>query len=254
LHYAVLGGNARVVEILTGQGADAKAENNEGVAPLLNALGLGHVRMAKVLIAAGARRVDVKAYHRKSYGTMIHETVPLLHEALNADSWIGRYARSGGSDSNEGPIRREWIELLFANGADPNERDGGGDTALHSAILLGDDESVRLFIAHGADVNARNKSNVTPLHCAAKDNRAELASLLLVKGADVNARDNGGETPLHTAALRGHREVIEVLLAHGADVNAKNARGRTPADEAARRGHKDIVSLLTTKATYLHEQ
>lgn len=245
LHYAVPWGNPEVIEVLIAQGADVNAADSEGVAPLLGALLRGHLRTARVLIAAGATKVDVKDHSGKTRADEWYSHAPLLHEALSRSPWMWRGAEPAALD--EGAFRREWIELLLSNGADPNEKDDHGNTPLHSAILLGDDESARLFIARGTDVNARNKSNIAALHHAAKDNRAELASVLLAKGADVNARDNGGDTPLHTAALHGQKDVIKVLLAHRVDVNAKNSRGRTPADEASRRGHKDIVRLLTAK-------
>jgi ankyrin repeat protein len=247
LHHAAISGNTDVVEFLTAKGADVNAQNTEGATPLVGALLRGHVRTAKVLIAAGAKTVDVEEHFAKMprHGSEVH--VLLLHEALTGIPRM--WGDVEAADSDEGGVRREWIKLLLANGADPNERDEKGNTPLHVAILVGNDEAADLLLAHGADINARNESSITALHYAVSGGRMEAVIELLTKGADVNARDNHGDTPLHNAALRGYKEVVSVLLAHGANIDVKNSRGRTPADEAARRGHKDIVQLLSAKAT-----
>jgi ankyrin repeat protein len=247
LHYAVVQGDAGPVQFLITRGADVNARADDGAIPLADALLAGHVQIAKMLIVAGSARVDIKDRLAKMPVEQRYGRTPLLHGAMWSMPWLRRGA--GDANRDEEGFRREWIELLLVNGADPNERDDMGDPLLFSAILAGDEELARICLAHGTDVNARNKRNDTALHYAAKDNLARLASLLLEKGVDMNARDNGGETPLHTAALRGHREVIEVLLAHGADVSLKNNRGRMPADEANRHGHKDIVQMLTPITT-----
>ncbi len=248
LHGAAVSGDPNLVRMLLAQGVQLEMRDEEGRTPLLEAVLWGSVATAKALIAAGARKVDVKENPLKMPRRTTDGQVPPLHMALSVEPWMGRYAPSGRSDSNRGPIRKEWIELLLANGADLNERDDKGDTPLHSAILRGDEELARLFIAHGVDVNAKNNSSLTALHHAASGGRAGIVPLLLTKGAEVNASDNRGDTPLHNAALRGYGEVVKVLLAHGANVTVKNSRNRTPLDEAVRRGHKEIVQLLTAKA------
>jgi ankyrin repeat protein len=252
LHHAATSGNAGVVEFLIAKGADGNAQNTEGATPLVGALLRGHVRTAKALIAAGAETVEVEEHFAKMPRHGSEVRVPLLHEALKGIPRM--WGDVEAADSDEGGLRREWIKLLLANGADPDERDEKGNTPLHAAILLGNEEAAGLFIAHGADVNARNESRIAALHYAANGGQMGIVTELLAKGADVNARDNHGDTPLHNAALRGYREVVEVLVAHGADANAKNSRGRTPLDEATRRRHNDLVQLLTAKAAVVGRQ
>jgi ankyrin repeat protein len=249
LHWAVESVSSGVVAHLIARGAYVEARDNGGATPLVRALLGGQVKTAKALIAGGAKTVDVKEHPITTYWDGTQAKAVFLHKVLDVRpwTWLGRYS-SEVTDPNGGAARREWIELLLANGADPNERDDKGNTPLHAAVLAGNEELARLFVAHGTDVDARNASNLTALHYAARDGRAELAALLLAQGADVDARDNDGDTPLHNAALRGRRQVVEVLVAHGADLSVKNSRNRTPADEAARRGHKEIVPLLTASA------
>ena len=94
-------------------------------------------------------------------------------------------------------------ELLIANGADVNVKDGGGDTPLHYAALFR-----RKEIAKDADVNAKGVAGQTPLYHA---ETKEIIELLIAKGADVNAKEQDGYTPLHLER-RVHKEIVELLI------------------------------------------
>ncbi len=249
LHYAVARTGVQVVRLLIAAGADVNARNNDGAAPLVIALRNGRVTMAKTLIAAGAENVVMKIHFPKIHAEweMQWRGSLLLHGAAR----IGRNAwteeRFDVNEPNQPNWPREWMELLLANGADPNERDRKGDTPLHAGILERNEEAARLLVAHGVDVKARNLAGSTALHYAASEGLTGVISLLLTKGVDVNAQDNDGDTPLHGAALHGHKKIVELLLAHGADVNVRNNQGQMPLDRAVRRGHEDVIELLTAK-------
>jgi ankyrin repeat protein len=219
LHYAAWGGSVRTIELLIAKGALVDAKDKEGSTALLDALRSHNGVAAKTLMAAGAQKVTFRGWWEQK----------ALHEAWQYHS---------------GP---ELLEALLANGADPDEREGG-DTLLHLLARQGQEEMAKVLLAGGASVDARSPRGATPLHYAAAVGHVGFVTLLLASGADVNARENDGDTPLHSAALRGNREMVELLLAHGADASVKNSRGRTPRDEAVRRGHADLVPLLTNAA------
>lgn len=89
--------------------------------------------------------------------------------------------------------RPESLELLLRFGANVNQRDGEGRTALH--ILIGQwnkNENVRwsyfdLLISHPAiDVNAQDNNEVTPLELAVQKNLQPVVKKLLQAGAVVN--------------------------------------------------------------------
>ncbi len=67
---------------------------------------------------------------------------------------------------------------------------------------------VKLLVANGADVNQRNYRGVTALMTAAHDGTTSVVSYLLEKGADAQARDKEGNTALMYAE---NPEIIEVL-------------------------------------------
>jgi ankyrin repeat protein len=110
----------------------------------------------------------------------------------------------------------EIAALLIEQGADADETDHFGNTALHLALAYPD--LMKLLLESGANVNAKNAMGNTPLHLAVKDRRA--VEILLAAGADVNARNGLDKTPLHYAMRQGTSpyalSIVEVLIRAGA--------------------------------------
>lgn len=95
----------------------------------------------------------------------------------------------------------------------------GGDTALMFAARVGDLESAKLLVAAGANVNDADAWGVSALTLAAHSDFRDLAEFLLDKGADPNAAP-AGFTALHEAIMRRDERLVAALLDHGADPNA----------------------------------
>ena len=68
--------------------------------------------------------------------------------------------------ADEERVSLEAARSILALGADVNEADMQGDTALHDAVRKGFETVVELLVAHGADLNATNERSVTPLTLA----------------------------------------------------------------------------------------
>ena len=83
---------------------------------------------------------------------------------------------------------------------------------VHVAARGGDIETVAALLAHGADVNEYDSLGGTALHDAAWSGEAKIVELLIEHHADVNARHKeAGSTPLHYAVLMDRRAVVEIL-------------------------------------------
>jgi len=108
---------------------------------------------------------------------------------------------------------------------DLDVRDDKGCTALHVAVLAGNEEVSQLLIEHSIDLDIQDFNHRTPLHMVAYMGLGKAARMLLERGeplkARLNARDKDRRTPLHIASQRGHSGIARLLLKFGADVDAQ---------------------------------
>lgn len=123
------------------------------------------------------------------------------------------------------------VALLIEHGANVNEKNDSGGTALMSAAACNAVDIAELLIDNGADMDIR-EHQYTALEMAAYRG-PDVAILMVRRGANVNAQDPYTKTsPLHTAASCGYRELVEELLRHGANPNVKDQWGSTPLERA----------------------
>ncbi len=142
---------------------------------------------------------------------------------------------------------RDAVLALIEQGADVNQAQGDGMTALHWASEHGDAELVEMLLEAGADVRARTRLGAyEPLHLASRKGAAHTVGLLLEAGSDPNApTETGAVTPLHFAAASGNMESVASLLDHGAEVNVHETTwDQTPLIFAAARDNAAIIDLL----------
>ena len=118
------------------------------------------------------------------------------------------------------------IKELIDMGADVNQKNETGKTALMMASIKGYKEVVEFLIQKEADVNQKDDYGWTALMWTSRKGRNEIVKLLIQKGADVNQKDYYGWTALMEASKRGHKEVVELLIQKGADVNQKDNNGQ----------------------------
>ena len=107
-----------------------------------------------------------------------------------------------------------------------------GRTALHHAVLYGEQQLTKRLLEQGADVNAeivyptyihrclfeRRKGNkipkslwISPLHIAAGQGQTEIAKLLLDHGANMDV-SSSAPSPISVATSQGQSGVVSVLL------------------------------------------
>ena len=138
------------------------------------------------------------------------------------------------------------VRRLLGNGADANEPQLDGATALHWAVHHNDIELAQLLVDSGAEVSAANRVGAEPMQLAAINGSTAMIALLLEAGVDPNKALNGhGDTALMMAARTGIAEPVELLLARGAEVNAVESWGGTTALMwAISEHHAEVVDVL----------
>jgi ankyrin repeat protein len=96
------------------------------------------------------------------------------------------------------------------------------DTPLIYASERGDASCVRVLLDHGADVQERDQWGKTALMFA-RD--AAIAEELIAHGADVNAVDTDGYTVLMHRT--GNSDIVQILCSHHVPINARNKYEQT---------------------------
>lgn len=98
-----------------------------------------------------------------------------------------------------------WLSFLLAKGANPNQRDGGGNTALMLAAQLGFAEGLALLIDRRAQVDLPNSSGETPLIRAVQNRDIATVRTLLAAGANPNKADTASGLTARQYAERDMR-------------------------------------------------
>lgn len=105
-------------------------------------------------------------------------------------------------------------------------------------------EQVGKMISKGADVNQADQFGYTALMWAASHGNSEIAKLLVSGKADVNAQRRSGSTALMRAASKGNADITKLLVDNKADTKLTNGRGQTAADLAKAGKHDGALGIL----------
>jgi hypothetical protein len=130
----------------------------------------------------------------------------------------------------------ERVKELVEGGANTEELDEDGNTAMMRACFRGHFEIVVYFVKHGANVAHTDDDGATALHWACDCGNLSSVKCLLEHGARINERDCDGMTPLLNAAGNGSLEIIQYLLSSegGASITETDNVGNTALLLAAR--------------------
>ena len=202
-------------------GADVNVRNEQGETPLMKMADCGthwgrikeekeneakYINIFKMLLTHGA---DVNAKNGKD-------------QTSEYDGYIGYTALMRAA---RGCNSIEIFQLLFNYGADGNIKTDR--TPLIMAAWNGNVDILTLLLQHGANINEQERGGRTALISAAYgSDYPDAIKLLLQHGANINEQDNEGYTPLIAAAELSMVENLKVLLENGADINVKVNAGK----------------------------
>jgi len=213
-----------VAKLLADAGLDVDAAANDGITPLMFAIGSSHHELVDFLLSRGA-----DPNHRAADGT-----APLFLAIKAGDLWE--------------------VRALVEHHADVNLRAADGSTALLALTavetLTAKDKDIALFLLqHGAYPNVTDKLGMSPLLYAVEKNQVELAKILLQFHANPNLEEKSqGMTPLMACVINKNYELAKILLSHHADPRANTRKDGTTAFTMARdQKDEQMIALFNGK-------
>lgn len=261
--------------------ADMNAKDLGGETALMCAAKLGHMSVARLLLAHGATDTKNNVGHTALYYAAANGFDDIAELLLvDNESWIdfrdkqGRTPLSWAAENGQLPVcerllkfpavnidmrdkllqtplfkaaehnRLQVVELLAAKGADCDACDSSNATPLLAAIENGSVDLISFLCARGANVQAPTTCDETPLYRACWYNRVDIAHLLVTRGASLTYMTQSGEMPLHAAARNDSQAIVEILINAGADVNVLDEFCRTPLHFAVLKERCQILSFL----------
>lgn len=181
-----------LIQRLIEAGADVNEYSSEGDLPLVFACRGGNLRLARILIAAGAN--PLATIEDGGNGTLL---ATCAFQSISALEACGQSALA---------------ELLLNLGVNVDASNWYGRTALHAAIAAGNVELVIVLLDHGAAHSIPDCLKHTPLDLAAQHGRLDVVQLLLNVGATSGIRNKTCFDGAVEAGLReSHTEVVKLL-------------------------------------------
>ena len=101
----------------------------------------------------------------------------------------------------------------------------------------------------GAQMDELNSQGFSALHEAAFEGELARVETLVNCGASVNIKDLDSWTPLHAAVLGGNLHCVSFLARNGADLWAETADNQLPFHIAVERRDDNMIALLAQEMT-----
>ena len=169
----------KVVSSLLSRGFDPNTVNLKAEPALLNALNVGALTSAEVLVRHPKINVNVRNAHGET--------------ALMLACLKGHIALA---------------KLLISKQADINQP---GWTPLHYAATGGHVELIQLLLEESAYIDAESPNGTTPLMMAARYGSAKATQLLIDEGADIQVKNQLGLTALDFAKQGNRPDAFEII-------------------------------------------
>ncbi|KAL8245304.1 hypothetical protein R6Q59_011562 [Mikania micrantha] len=272
LHLAVGLGRADLVQVLLEFKPDVNARSTQaglGSTPLEAAVASGESLIVELLLAnqSSIDRLDPSMWgpiHLAAGGGHVDILRLLLVKGANVDAVTkdGNTALHLAVEER----RRDCARLLLASSARVDVcNSSAGETPLHIAAALGDENMVNLLIQKGANKDIRNRYMKTAYDVAVEHGHTRLFDALgladalclaatkgdirtikrlLEGGVSINRADQYGWTVLHRASFKGRADIVQILIKKGVDLDARDNDGYTALHCAVESGHAEVIELL----------
>lgn len=214
-HHAVLGGHGQLATLLCIL-QDSKV--TDLASAFMLACRKGETLVAEMLLDRGYADTTVGPEGNSGLGEAISEN------NLETVCSLLKYKQKWPELNNlKGLMLAAWagspalFDLLFERACaqgriDPGVRDGGGRTALHWAVLGGNQEMVEKLLELGISPDQTNVAGNTALHIACMEGHHQLIQPIAAVMENPSAVNDDGFSILMLAAMHGNTEICRQLL------------------------------------------
>ncbi|XP_055891865.1 ankyrin-2-like [Biomphalaria glabrata] len=223
-----------VIDFLLSKGANVNFKTS--TTPLINVLSRDYFNNVNSTFHTKLNFNEINQY-------ILHVIDLFLKNGANLEDY-NKYGCTALIESAQCSFGVEVLKYLLDKGADVNQQNCLGLTALHNAAESHKLDFLEVLLKRGAPVNLKNYKGQTPLHLAVRD--VNTVRFFLENQANVNAEDFFRDTPLSLATARHGDlwEVVQLLIASGSDINHRNTSGMSPVWLAAENYNLKCLQLL----------
>ncbi|MBI9097706.1 MAG: ankyrin repeat domain-containing protein, partial [Spirochaetaceae bacterium] len=194
------------VQLLLQYGANINSIDNKGYTALHYAVELGYQNIAEMLILAGAETNSINN----------NDETPVYLTLRNNDIKITELLIQNGGELDFipeiDPIMRDYLNKRVSIRNKLYGLDFLHRTELMEAVFAGDYRQAELLLYNGADINEQNEMGLTALIMASGLGNIYITRLLLKRGANSELSDTDGLTALSYAMLRDNTLIVDELL------------------------------------------
>jgi serine/threonine-protein phosphatase 6 regulatory ankyrin repeat subunit B len=212
----VKSGNSDMVKLLLQYGANINVIDNDGFTALHHAVAMGYLNIAEILILNGAETNSISN----------NNETPVYLALKNNDIKITELLIQNGGEIDFIPLIDPIMEYYLKRRVSIRNKLYGLDflhrTELMEAVFSNDYRTAEMLILEGADVNEQNEMGLTALMMSSGLGNIYITRLLIKKGASLEITDSDGLTALSYSMLRDNQLVVDELLevSHSIDHNA----------------------------------
>ncbi|KAJ5102566.1 hypothetical protein N7532_003095 [Penicillium argentinense] len=226
--------NIDAVRILLQAGIDPNLKKDGTYTPLCSAIRDDRPDIIALLLSHGANP-NLMASEYPAWKCVTHNRLHFLPELVAAGADLHQppgIVECAVQINNSSALH--W--LVEQGGANPNDRNAQGHTAVTTAIREDRPEMLEWLLAHGANPNIRGQD--WPIYMAVWS--PAMLRLLLPGITDLGAHKG----VMEKAVQANHLENVKLLLEAGANIEWKNGGVFSPLTTALRERHADMVRFL----------
>lgn len=232
LNIAISNDKKGIAATLLDENAETDIKNSEGENALMKAVQAGYFNMLEDIISSK------NTNDQDNYG------------------WTSLHFASSAETNLEKEQRFEIIEFLLEFGANINQQNNNGYSALELAIESDFSDIAHLLLTNKADIDIQNHNGQTALMLAAKQGNVALVKSILTIPQNLDVRDNNGWTALHFAAnsiatRNDHdaAEITQLLINAGANTNLQTTNHDSALHLSVERNHLEVTKILSNSGT-----